>query len=168
MKCNFYMQNNTNTCFTNIWGKTYGAVTLRYLTTPFSVWFMVVSITDERELLVCLPFLLQDLVAVLLVSAPLVAFLLDFISDLSVLFFSGRSAFFVGLFSGSCFGVLSCLFDTDRSVFSGLWDFSDKEISFFTGFSGVTSLLSFVSEPFSAIHNAVLVTKLWKSQVSNT
>jgi hypothetical protein len=49
-----------------------------------------------------------------------------------------------------------------------LWDFSDKEISFFTGFSGVTSLLSFVSEPFSAIHNAVLVTKLWKSQVSNT
>ena len=123
---------------------------------------MVVSITDERELLVCLPFLLQDLVAVLLVSAPLDAFLLDFISDLSALFFSGRSDFFVGLFSSSCFGVLSCLFDTDRSVFSGLWDFSNKEISFFTGFSGVTSLLSFFSEPLSAILVlvTVLVTKL--------
>lgn len=125
-------------------------MTLRYLTTPFSMWFMVVSMTDERELLVCLPFLLQDLVVVaLLVSAPLDAFLLDLTSDFSTLFFSGRSDFFVGLFSGSCFGVLSCLFETDLSVFSGLWDFSDKEISFFTGFSGVRSPLSFFSVPFS-------------------
>lgn len=107
--------------------------------------------TDERELLVCLPFLLEDLVAIaLLVSVPLDVFLLDLTSDFSTLFFSGRSDFFVGLFSCSCFGVLSCLFETDLSVFSGLWDLSDEGISFLTGFSGVTSTLSFFSVHFSA------------------
>lgn len=110
--------------------------------------------TEERELLVCLPFLLLHLAAaVLLVSPATVAFLLDLISNFSATFFSGRSDFFIGLFSDSCLDVLGGLFEVERSVFSGLWFFSDKDVSFdvsfLAGFSTVTSLLSVFSVPFS-------------------
>lgn len=106
--------------------------------------------TDERELLVCRPFLLFVLAGTL-VSAPPVAFRLDFVSDRSTLLFSGRSGFLLGLFSNSCFG-FNGLLVTGRSDFSDLCGFSEEGISFLIGFSGVESVLSCFSTTFSAMH----------------